>query len=73
MNKKKFEKNITFMILNYIIFFVVAWLLRKIPFVTQHDILGTILYILLLIISAVIIYNFNFFIYKKIINKNQEK
>lgn len=67
--KRKFEKNTPFMLLNCIIFLIIAYLLRRIPFINNHDILGTVIYILLIIISAVIIYNLNFLIYKKINHK----
>lgn len=71
MGQKKFEQSKVFMILNCILFILIAWLLSKIPFVNRHDIVGTLIYILMIIIIAVIIYKVNYKIYKSI-QKNKK-
>ncbi len=69
MEQNKFEQSKVFMILNFIMFIFIAWLLTKIPFVNRYEIMGTLFYVLMLIIFAVIIYKVNYKIYIGIKNK----
>lgn len=71
MGQKKFEQNKVFMIFNCVLFIFFAWLLAKIPFVNRHDIIGTLFYIFMIIIIAVIIYKVNYKIYMSI-RKNKK-
>ncbi|EHR88939.1 hypothetical protein SEVCU122_0265 [Staphylococcus hominis VCU122] len=41
-------------------------MLKKLSFIKQHDILGTILYIIIMLISAVVIYNVHLYFLKKL-------
>lgn len=63
---KKVATNSIFNIINCIILFIVAILFGKISFIKQHDILGTILYIIIMLISAVVIYNVHLYFFKKL-------
>ena len=58
---KKVTINTTF----YVINIIVAALLQKISFIKHHDILGTILYTIIMLISAVVIYNVHLYFFKK--------
>ena len=62
---KKVTINTTFYVINIIMIFIVAALLQKISFIKHHDILGTILYIIIMLISAVVIYNVHLYFLKK--------
>ena len=63
---KKVTINTIFHVINCIIIFIVAVLLKKLSFIKQHDILGTILYIIIMLISAVVIYNVHLYFLKKL-------
>ena len=63
---KKVTINTTFYVINIIMIFIVAALLQKISFIKHHDILGTILYIIIMLISAVVIYNVHLYFLKKL-------
>lgn len=63
---KKVTINTIFHVINCIIIFIVAVLLKKLSFIKQHDILGTILYIIIMLISAVVIYNVHLYFFKKL-------
>lgn len=67
---KKVTINTTFHVINCIIIFIVAVLLKKLSFIKQHDILGTILYIIIMLISAVVIYNVHLYFFKKLKNNS---
>ncbi|MCI2923977.1 hypothetical protein FH136_10395 [Staphylococcus hominis] len=62
---KKVTINTTFYVINIIMIFIVAALLQKISFIKHHDILGTILYTIIMLISAVVIYNVHLYFLKK--------
>ena len=62
---KKVTINTTFHVINCIMIFIVAALLKKISFIKHHDILGTILYTIIMLISAVVIYNVHLYFLKK--------
>lgn len=63
---KKVTTNTTFNIINCIILFIVAIFLGKISFIKQHDIIGTILFIIIMLVSAVVIYNVHLYFLKKL-------
>ena len=63
---KKVTINTTFHVINCIMIFIVAALFKKISFIKHHDILGTILYIIIMLISAVVIYNVHLYFLKKL-------
>ena len=65
-NNKKVATNTTFHVINCIMIFIVATLFKKISFIKHHDILGTILYIIIMLISAVVIYNVHLYFLKKL-------
>ena len=63
---KKVTINTTFYVINIIMIFIVAALLQKISFIKHHDILGTILYTIIMLISSVVIYNVHLYLLKKL-------
>lgn len=72
MKYKGFEQNKIFMILNYIIFLIACLLLKRFPIFNYSGFLGTILFIVVILILSVVIYQVNFFIYRKIKNYTLE-
>lgn len=64
--KQKVTINTTFHVINCIMIFIVAVLLKKLSFIKHHDILGTILFIIIMLISAVVIYNVHLYFLKKL-------
>ena len=63
---KKVTINTTFHVINCIMIFIVAVLLKKLSFIKHHDILGTILYTIIMLISTVVIYNVHLYFLKKL-------
>ena len=72
MKYKSFEQNKIFMILNCIIFLIACLILKKFPIFNDSGFLGTILFIVVILILSVVIYQVNFFIYRKIKNYTRE-
>ncbi|WP_204977332.1 hypothetical protein [Mammaliicoccus sciuri] len=72
MKYKGFEQNKIFMILNCIIFLIACLILKRFPIFNYSGFLGTILFIVVILILSVVIYQVNFFIYRKIKNYKRE-